>query len=156
MARGRHPERRCRCRYGRRRQRQRPVNGGSDGDSLEGGAGADTLRGGQGKDALDGGDGDDRVFGDRGADTLTGGNGDDVFVFQDESGIDLVADFKLGSDQLEIASDVNGSGIIDFASFLDRVSDIAGNAVVDLGGGASITLVGIAKKDLDGEDLLIV
>lgn len=70
------------------------IDGGSGGDSLSGGTGRDILKGQAGNDFLDGGL-------DR--DTLWGGARDDSFVFGTRltpSGIDRIADFTVGSDEL--------------------------------------------------------
>jgi len=89
--------------------------GGADNDVLTGGFGTDTLYGGEGDDALGGGGdadalyggaGDDVLRGDGGNDVLSGGAGDDTliggagtgdsFVFQSDSGHDIVDDYRAG------------------------------------------------------------
>src|SRR3546814_11938118 len=90
------------------------------------------LQGGQGQDTLAGGQGDD---------LLLGGQGGDAFVFSGGGGQDVVLDFQPGEDTLHIARNVNGLDIADPADLADRISSVAGNAVIDLGNGDTITLV---------------
>ena len=73
-------------------------------DTLYGGAGADTLFGGKDNDVLIGGDGDDVLSGDLGDDTLTGGAGHDTFVMAPGGGHDLVTDFSVGQDRIDITA----------------------------------------------------
>ncbi len=77
------------------------LDGGSKDDVLDGGAGNDFIKGGRGDDELLGGAGDDTIEGGEGSDVITGGAGNDVleggegadtFVFDSESGHDIVND----------------------------------------------------------------
>lgn len=96
---------------------------GLDGnDSLQGNVGEDTLNGGSGADFLFGQDGNDELNGDLGEDYLAGGTGSDTldsgegndtlfgdsdtdrFAFNLNSGNDLVEDFIVGEDIIEISS----------------------------------------------------
>ncbi len=86
--------------------------GGNDTISL--GSGSDMAWGGEGDDDIFGGGHDDTLFGDEGADTIrggagvdtmTGGSGADTFVWTNSDGdgsIDVITDFELGSDTLDI------------------------------------------------------
>jgi len=77
---------------------------GLDGnDHLQGGAGRDTLEGDAGNDLLQGGNGDDRLEDGRGLDTLTGGTGADLFVLGSDNQTDLITDFTLGSDTIDLS-----------------------------------------------------
>jgi serralysin len=87
------------------------LGGGSGGDSLKGGRQDDLLRGGSGDDALAGGGGDDRLFGGAGDDRLAGGAGNDLlvggagadaFVFGPKSGKDVIRDFDVARDQVNL------------------------------------------------------
>jgi VCBS repeat-containing protein len=91
---------------------------GNGGDTAFGGDGADTLIGNNGKDLLVGGIGADKVYGGNGVDILvggagndllTGGNGADTFVITADSGIDTIADFHAGLDQIVVGYAGNGS-----------------------------------------------
>lgn len=85
--------------------------GGQDGDILfgnlgddllSGDRGDDTLYGGQEADTLLGGGGDDVLSGDFGDDVLTGGDGSDRFVLRAGRGSDIVEDFEVGRDRLQL------------------------------------------------------
>ncbi|MEO0803355.1 MAG: SGNH/GDSL hydrolase family protein [Cyanobacteria bacterium J06642_2] len=87
------------------------LNGGSGGDRLDGGSGADvingdagrdTILGGEGGDIIDGGFGDDSIDGGAGGDILNGGRGRDRFVLSFEPDSDLILDFEVGRDLLEL------------------------------------------------------
>jgi Ca2+-binding RTX toxin-like protein len=136
--------------------------GFADDDRLGGGDGDDTIGGGAGDDTIYGGAGNDVVFASEGADVVFGGSGDDViylgagdgdadlFVAVVDNGVDTISGFEVGIDKL----DLTASGISDAADLTGRVSDdVEGNAVIDLGSGLSLTLIGVAVADV-GADLL--
>jgi Ca2+-binding RTX toxin-like protein len=82
------------------------IIGGNGNDSLVGAAGNDSLIGGNGSDSLFGGDGNDTLDGGIGFDVLTSGAGSDLFVLKNGNGSDSITDFRLGSDQLGLAGDL--------------------------------------------------
>lgn len=120
------------------------LNGAGGDDEIEGGAGADSLIGGAGADTLEGGKGDD---------LLAGGKGKDVFVFDDGAlGDDTISGFQAGpgaADRIDL-DDV----FADFAAVKDATTDVGGDAVIDLGGGGSITLTGVLEADLRANDFI--
>lgn len=121
-------------------------NGGDD--VIFGGLGSDVLRGGAGEDWLVGDNGADRLIGGAGDDTMDGGNGPDSFEFDDGFGHDLILGFQVGTDTLQIASNINATGVAGPADLLPLVSaDGSGNAVITLGTD-TITLDGITVADL--------
>ena len=90
--------------------------GGADNDLLVGAAGHDSLIGSDGHDVINGelgndfinGDaGDDLLTGGAGADTLLGGAGHDVFVLESCELHDVIVDFELGSDRLQLSESLN-------------------------------------------------
>ncbi|MET4129617.1 hypothetical protein [Roseovarius sp. MBR-6] len=136
------------------------IGGDIGADSVDGGAGNDTVFAGDGNDTVLGGDGDDLIFGgagnDRleggaGNDTVWGGPGADVFVFGAGDGADVFEFFNIGAgDRIELSSDLLG-GAADGAAVVTAFGSIVGgNAVLDFGGGTSITLTGLTT--LDGLD----
>ncbi|MEL7100302.1 MAG: fasciclin domain-containing protein [Pseudomonadota bacterium] len=80
------------------------ISGGSGRDHIFGGLGDDILAGDGAADRLFGGWGDDTLEGGRGRDVLSGGWGDDVFVFGADFGRDLVNDFRIGHDQIDLSA----------------------------------------------------
>jgi hypothetical protein len=100
------------------------VEGSDDGDviiatgdldnMLTGNGGDDEISGGGGDDTLSGGSGDDTLTGGSGSDELTGGAGSDTFVFApgDGIGFDVITDFEIGVDQLDLtAFGLTGIGV---------------------------------------------
>ena len=143
------------------------------GDAI-GGDGGDTyvLRagGGTGDDLLKGGSGSDTLVGGAGNDTLAGGRGVDRFVFKAESGADVISDFKVGGGEVidlvalnlgeGVAAgdgEVNAVGPV-FADFkAASISENAeGHAVITLGEGHRITLIGVAGDDLTAANFAFV
>ncbi|GHF68316.1 calcium-binding protein [Seohaeicola zhoushanensis] len=97
--------------------------GGGGNDQLEGGYGDDRLKGGGGRDLLLGNQGNDVLFGDKGNDllaggagndVLTGGAGRDVFWFQKNQGDNVIRDFELGLDHIEIGRGASRLRGLDF------------------------------------------
>ncbi len=72
-------------------------------DNLTGGGRDDILSGGGGNDTLRGGDGDDVLMDGDGADRLTGGAGRDIFVLALDGIDDVIEDFQLHHDRLDLS-----------------------------------------------------
>ena len=129
--------------------------GNTENNVITGNSANNTLSGGDGDDILDGGDGDDILTGGLGSNNLFGGDGIDQFVFSGlnsfdttVNGVDIIADFSTGTDQLVLSktvfdfltSDV-GIGLSDPSDF-DYVNDdeLAGDStariVYSLGSGS--------------------
>jgi Ca2+-binding RTX toxin-like protein len=111
------------------------------------------LSGLQGDDFLYGGNGNDRLSGGAGNDYLKGNAGSDTFVFgADASGRDTIGDFHHGADLLEIKTNLNGNGLKTATQVLGTATANAdGNAVLHLGGGIEIVLLGIHTTDLKAD-----
>ena len=77
-----------------------------------------------GNDTLIGAGGDDILIGGGGNDTLTGKGGKDIFVFNGDSGHDIITDFTKGLDKISLPGLVYGStpewdadsGVLSFSS----------------------------------------
>jgi len=115
-------------------------------DTLNGRAGNDILRGGTGNDRLIGEGGNDILYGDGGNDRMAGGSGADAFVFTRGAGVDVVSDFALSTDRLKF-DDAIWSGSVSSAAELvaERAHIVAGDVVIDLMNGASLTLDGVSS-----------
>lgn len=124
------------------------IDGSNEADLLGGGKGDDIVRGLGGDDVLRGGKGNDRLIGGEGDDVLNGGKGNyqDVFVFGPNSGQDVVADFQVGKDKLEISKGLNN--IKKPSDVLDHATQQGKDVVIDLGDGNTITLKDVKLKDL--------
>jgi Ca2+-binding RTX toxin-like protein len=110
------------------------VNGNIGDDIVHGDDGNDTVYGGQGADQVFGDAGNDLLSGDLGDDLLTGGAGGDWVRFAKGGGRDWVADFNLAE----------GDRIVLSPGQAYTLGEVAGQAVVDLGDGDAIGLVGVS------------
>ncbi|NKB18033.1 MAG: hypothetical protein HC770_08050 [Pseudanabaena sp. CRU_2_10] len=108
--------------------------GGRNDDLLLGDRGSDSIYGGKGNDTLLGGNGNDFLSGDFGINILTGGGGSDRFAVQPSRGNDIVLDFNVGEDFLEL---------VDGLQFSD----------VSLEQSGLNTLIG---RNSDGEELMVL
>ncbi len=114
------------------------LHGDKGNDVILGGDGYDLLDGGNGDDVLVGGAGQDRLVGGKGSDTLSGGEDADTFVFGKSNGDDLVLDFEVGLDLIELVDGVKVKG--------QSVSDVDGDGMLDLVlqlSNGSVTLLGV-------------
>ncbi len=125
------------------------------GDTLRGQDENDFLIGGNGDDLIYGGTGDDTIFGGADNDTLAGNAGDDLFVFNAGEGDDVINGFQAGGATLDVIDLSSFDGVFDsFADILAAASDIGVGTVIDLGGGASLTLGGVSRADLHEDDFI--
>ncbi|MEM7663445.1 MAG: calcium-binding protein [Pseudomonadota bacterium] len=97
-------------------------------------AGDDTISGNASANVLNGNGGND---------TLTGEGGADTFVDADGSGADTVTDFAIAEDLIDVSS--HG---LTAAEALALAVDNGGDALIDFGGGDTLTLTGVAAGDL--------
>jgi len=101
-----------------------------NGHAVNGDAGNNVLFGGAGAQVLSGGEGNDILIGGAGNDTLIGGEGDDVFQwnFGDQGGVgsaahDVVKDFSLGINTLDLADLLQGEAAGTIDSFIFAVQE---------------------------------
>lgn len=127
--------------------------GGGGDDTVDGGAGDDTLWGGGGDDTVDGGAGNDTLWGGGGNDLFTGGGGGDVFIFASGHGDETITDFDLVEDSLRLIATT--TDFTDADSVTAASSVVGGNLVIDLGGGDSLTLVGLGLSDIASMTLIL-
>ena len=98
----------------------------------------DVLEGSSVDDLLIGLAGSDTLIGFLGDDTLEGGSDNDIFVFEDNFGQDLIADFFPGMDVIDLSGVTN---ITDFDDLLaNHIDTNADGALVIFDGDNTITL----------------
>ncbi|NBB53299.1 hypothetical protein GVN24_34000, partial [Rhizobium sp. CRIBSB] len=102
------------------------LTGNASGNYLLGGAGADTINGGAGNDVL---------FGEA---------GNDVFAFSVGSGGDVIGDFNLANDRI----DLRAFGFADFQQLAANFSQVGNDGAINLGGGDFIVLHGVTMANL--------
>jgi len=104
------------------------INGEAGHDQIYGGLRADILSGGDDSDFLFGEEGADRLFGDAGNDiltgglgndTLTGGDGYDIFALGPDSGRDVITDFEVDADLIDLSA-YNGDITYDDLRFVQN------------------------------------
>lgn len=130
------------------------LDGASGNDTIDGADGNDTLLGGAGNDSLTAGDAADLVQGGAGKDTLSGGLGADIFRYDAPSeGLDLILDFEIGVDKVQINASAFGGGLTsatDLAAEQRFISNISGKANLALGQFVYETDAGRLWWDADG------
>ena len=133
---------------------------GRGNDVALGGTGHDIMFGGRGKDILRGDEGDDSIFGGRGKDLIDGGAGDDfliggrgrdTFFFDDGDGEDLILDFKVGKDKIDLSA---YDGIHSFEDIEDHISGGYYSTTIELADGDSIDLIGVRAGQLSESDFI--
>jgi Ca2+-binding RTX toxin-like protein len=117
--------------------------GSMDMDYLLGTDGTNIIYGGASDDIIEGRGGDDKLYGD---------TGDDLFKFLNGSGVDQIMDFNaIGAfhDQIGILTNVNGSGIVDYATLLPHIQEsMMAGITIDLGGGAMVSVPNLHLADV--------
>ncbi|MEX5564403.1 hypothetical protein SM764_13345 [Pseudophaeobacter sp. 1A16562] len=137
--------------------------GGGHDDKLKGGVGRDALKGGKGEDTLLGGAHNDKLFGGShndvlngggGRDKLVGGGGEDTFIFKGDFGRDVVRDFTIGEDVLDLSALTGEATSLD--AFVDSATDTGSRVIYDMGddGQNVIILNGVSLDDLTADDFL--
>jgi hypothetical protein len=92
------------------------------------------------------------IFAWSGDDTLTASSGDDTLVFANKIGTDVVHHFDTVHDKIDL---IGFAGISSFADVQAHLgTDAAGNAVITLGDGQTITLNGVRAASLTADDFL--
>ncbi len=97
--------------------------------------------------------GDDVLKGGGGRDTLYGGAGADSFYFGSGWTVSQILDFTtgVGHDLIGIQTNVNGSGIVDYATLLPHLHDVGGTIQMDLGVGAVVSVIGLHMADVTSD-----
>jgi len=125
--------------------------GGAGDDMLFGNAGDDILAGGSGADRIEGSTGKDCLMGNSGDDLLRGGADADRFVFSLFAGHDVVDDFEVGLDMMDVrAFDISG-----FAALLTLAVDVSDGVEIRLNGMDDVVLLNnVSRADLQAGDFL--
>ncbi len=140
--------------------------GGNQNDTMEGGDGADTLNGGYGRDRaflgngndrwfdnaqsqfgedfVQGGNGNDWIQAGGGNDTLAGGAGADTFVLLSAIDDDVITDYTVGTDALDITTSLWNGALTQ--GRLDALTHVTGgNLVFTFDNGDTLTLNGVTS-----------
>jgi Ca2+-binding RTX toxin-like protein len=79
----------------------------------------------------------------------SGGDGADVIVFAGRSGQDMITDFEVGVDTMEL------SGFDSIEAVMDAAIDTDSGLLIDLGARGSITLSHVNHDDLLWTDIVL-
>ena len=130
------------------------VTGNFTNDVLFGGLGNDTIDGANGNDTIQAGQGNDTLIGNGGNDQLTGAGGNDTFAYTQRGfGNDIITDFTLGLDKI----DLSYLGIGDFNTIQQFIAASGADTVISFGyNGQSetITLKGINPAQLSAANFV--
>ena len=128
----------------------------SEAEVNEGIANVQTIIGGDDGPTVDivsgGTNGNDTLYAATGDDVLIGGGGDDLFVFGD--GDDTITDFTAGASTDDVIGLAGVTAVNSFQDVQDNASQVGGDTVIDLGGGDSVSLIGVNLVDLHQDDFL--
>ena len=113
-------------------------------------AGSDIISGNGFVNILNGLGGDDTLNGEGGDDILTGGAGSDTFVFDANSGIDLITDFVIGEDVLDFSSIFNTT-----VAALGAATEDSIGTTFQLAEDSFVTLENVALSDLATSDVIV-
>lgn len=122
--------------------------GGEGADHILGEAGPDYIYGGGGNDIIEGGEGDDSIYGNAGA---------DIFYFNSNSGVDVIEDFELGVDKINLSgiSGASFSSLNITQGSPNHLSDFnlrTSESTIITVGGAKLYLYGITAPQLTAEN----
>lgn len=111
----------------------------------------DVLHGNSGDNLIKGLAGLDQLYGHKGNDILTGGGDADIFHFSTGDGHDTITDFENGLDSANISG---WKAISDFDDLMQHhIAFNNGDAIITAGQD-SLTLMDVAKADLDAGDFV--
>lgn len=109
----------------------------------------DIIDGGAGDDIIYGQEGDDIITGGTGNDYMEGGIGDDVIVLTNSGGSDVVGDFTIGEDLLDVSGLLDDMGNPVDVDDAVVSSDGEGGSILTFPNGEQIRLRNIDPLDLD-------
>lgn len=123
-------------------------------DSLFGGAGRDVLFAYAGQATLDGGAGRDTLYAEQAGGQMTGGADADVFVFGLLDKHWVITDFENDLDTIRVPN--FWGGMTRGQIIQNHAAVVDGNTVISLGGGGTITVLGVDDPELLRNDLVLI
>jgi len=110
--------------------------------------GDDEIYGDEGRDWIWGGDGADVIYGGRGNDKMWGGDGADRFVFEKHSGRDVICDFDVAEDVIDMSA-LHVGGLSAMWSIQTRAG-----VTLFFEHGDSLLIEGVHKADLSADNFV--
>jgi Ca2+-binding RTX toxin-like protein len=102
---------------------------------------------------ISGNSGNNRIDGGGGDDVLKGGGGRDVFLFSYHGLSDEIADFKSGTDRIDMRG-WDGYGLENFADVKTHATNQGHDLLITLGGSDDLLIHDLQKADLDKHDFI--
>jgi Ca2+-binding RTX toxin-like protein len=109
------------------------------------------MTGNEAANWLLGGAGDDSINGRQGNDVLFGEAGRDVFIFEQGTGGDVIGDFLVGTDRIDLSS----LGFTTFSGVQAAMHQHGNDLAIDLGRGDLIILLGVSSGQLRAGDFIL-
>lgn len=132
------------------------LSGDAGNDRMLGDDGNDWLSGGSGNDTLRGGEGDDTLGGLAGNDQISGNGGYDAFVFTAGSGADVVLDFGLGGDVVQLGQDLWDFEVLTEREVVQRFAQVTAQGILfTFAGGETLLLAGATNLDTLPADIFL-
>ena len=111
------------------------------------------VDGGGGNDTITGGSGDDTLVGGAGNDLLVGNGGSDTFVFSSGSDQDIIQNFEVSQDLIDVSALFSDIDLILGAG--GAASQIGSDTVIDFGNDDFVTLVNINVDTLSESNFVL-
>ena len=112
---------------------------------------ANTIIGNAVTNVLLGGDGNDTLNGGAGNDVLWGEAGSDTFVLGSGTGRDVVGDFDVTADVV----DLSAFGLVDLTGVTSRMTQFGTDIAMDLGNGDELVLIGVQIESLTAANFVV-
>ena len=85
------------------------------------------------------------------------GNGFDRLEYGRGSAADTILDFRSGAGVIDVIALIGfGAAFDTFAEVLAATTNVRGDAVINFGGGDTLTLIGVTKAQLVADDFLFI
>ena len=114
---------------------------------------ANRINGGEGCDVINGRGGNDTLIGGEGSDVLNGGEGADVFIFEENSGYDIIEDFEAGVGRTDRVW-LHDQEFDDFEDIQDAMTQTDDGVILELDSG-SILFQDLALADFHADDFIL-
>ncbi|CUX34063.1 Hemolysin-type calcium-binding region (fragment) [Agrobacterium sp. NCPPB 925] len=127
------------------------IYGYAGNDVLVAGVNGTTLSGGNGDDIVSGNCADDRIIGGQGDDMLSGLEGRDAFVFSANEGNDVIYDFNVAEDIIEIQGIPLATS---FEQIMANISEADNQITINFGDSNGVSLDGVSKWQLTTDNFI--
>ncbi|MDM7933558.1 hypothetical protein [Tabrizicola sp.] len=126
-------------------------NGGAGPETIIGSASGDMIIGGDGDERIEGGAGADLVADGAGTDTLFGGAGADIFVMAADGVADVIGDFQLGIDRVDLSAwgQIHALSALSITAFANGALIVYGDEVLEIRSANGLPILPAAFRLID-------